>query len=358
MSVLLTDRTSIETDWTCGMKRWWYKEEGGTGIVPATEPAYFAQGRALHELLDKIALADDPRSVLECCLPPAAEDNILKWEEWARLLGWLTAFVEWVEIPDRAAGWRTLKTEHELILDRDPLMIACTPDRISQHTPSGRVRYWEYKTTGAFDLVKWSDYWPHAVQLHIGLQAMKEEMRLSDEAHVFGQVVGFAKGFDKDGKLRHPYVWGWFKGDPDMGGVWLREWVNTSPRPWLRPTWEYPGGPAEWVRFLGEETARDVIPLSRHVFVDQRMVDLVVSERTERERLVQSIRDRCLTDRDLRTRVFPMHLGTCRPMIGAPCAYLSACWNASVNADPLASGEFVRREPHHAIEIAMKGTQR
>ncbi|TFH63978.1 MAG: hypothetical protein E4G90_09040, partial [Gemmatimonadales bacterium] len=136
---LITDRTSIETDWTCGMKYWWYKCEGGTGIVPAKEPIYYRLGRRAH--LDLAMLAEGQTleavansHVADDLMPPVGADMGDK-ETYARQWGWDVAFSRWFW-PLFSAEWDVVGVEQEMILDRDPLWIAFTADLILRHKVS------------------------------------------------------------------------------------------------------------------------------------------------------------------------------------------------------------------------------
>lgn len=347
--IFLTDRTSIETDWACGMRRWWRNEFGGTGIVPATAASALTEGADLHEWLARVAVTSDPREIVRA-LPPAPVGDQVALEVWCRLVGWVTAFALFVE-PRLREDYDTVQVEGELVYQADPLWIACTPDRVLRRKrapEAGKLVYLEYKSTGAFNTASWCEYWPHAVQLHTGLAALAQEH--GPDAIAWAQVQGFTKGTWREGKLRHPYTYAYTNGS-DWTAAWTRGWDLASVS-------EYPGGPAAWAEHLGAGMAAEVLPLTRAVFLDERIVARVVAERTERERLVAAVRDQAATDPDFRARVFPMNLAACRPMIGAPCAYQACCWNASVEADPLASGAFVPRVPHHDIEGVVKAARR
>jgi hypothetical protein len=45
---------------------------------------------------------------------------------------------------------------------------------------------------------------------------------------------------------------------------------------------------------------------------------------------------------------FPMHTRACD--YPTKCQYQDVCWNPTVGRDPLASGLFVPRQPHHELE--------
>jgi hypothetical protein len=50
---------------------------------------------------------------------------------------------------------------------------------------------------------------------------------------------------------------------------------------------------------------------------------------------------------------FPQIEKNCEPPFGDACPYRSACWVASINTDPIKSGLYVERVPHHEIEIML-----
>ena len=342
--ILLTDRTTIETDWECGMKRWWYKEYGGKGIVPAEEADYFLVGRWIHEDFEKIAsgggveyvrkLEEDGRASL------GAFDQI-QAELLYRRLGWAYAFALYI-FPSMMEEWEVVSLEREVVFDRTPLWVGNIPDLILRHRERKDIlRYVEYKTA-KWIKKEWVQYWPYAIQLHMGIIAAGEDL---GEKVKYGQVLGLQKGFEKSGKLYHPYVWAYSNGEEWQSGYSAKKgWAS-------RPTWEYEGGMESWVRFLGEEEAQAQFVWSAPVFPDERKVKELVEQVINREREVAEGRERAVEDIGFRSRLFPSRFTKCRPAFGAPCPYLAACHNASVNEDPLGSGLYTLRTPHHELEL-------
>lgn len=353
--IYLTDRTTIETDWECGMKRWWYKEEGGTGIVPAVERPYFSEGREIHDDLHKLALAPDPTvqaiEILEALneKKEAAAGDQLVLESLSRRMGWVASWALYNE-PLLRATYENVALEHELVLDREPLWVAVTPDRaVRQKEAPKRLVLLDYKGVGGWGAtLNWMEYWPYAIQQHTILKALGEEM---GEEALCGQIVGLYKGQQRDGRLYHPYVWAFF--NPDTG-----EWfpLGSGKRGLTyRPVWEYDGGMLEWVQKCGPDIARDMFPVSRPIFLNERLLEDLVIARTRREQEVSIIRAKAQADRTVRAQHFEPRFSKCRPVIGDACPYQAACHNASVNADPLGSGLYVPRVPHHDLETIMKG---
>jgi hypothetical protein len=336
----MTDRTTITTDWTCQRARWWYKHEGGTGIVPAYEPEYFEDGRAIHEDMAAIAidtpLADIISPVLERLV--GADTQLLR-ERLTRRVAWACGVSHYIE-PLTRQTWRNHQCESELILDRSPLWVACTPDRVLQHLDNPTVFvYREYKSVSMIT-GRWASHWRTAIQMHIGLKAYEEETGIKP---AYGEVMGLNKGQWKDGYLHHPYVWAWTKGDE-----WFPEWAYGRER---QPVWDYPDGIEAWVLKCGEEVAMKQFPFSHPIYLNERLLDDLITSQTFRELQVSYIAAECQTDPLIRARVFPCNFERCEPVVGAPCVYLDACHNEEVNSDPLGSGLYIPRTPHHEMEV-------
>src|SRR5712671_6052687 len=93
---ILTDRTSEEVDELCGMKYWWYKLEGGKGIVPKDEADYLTDGKEIHE---DLAMFAQGRSTLEVvgAIPAPTDGGQIGLERWSRRVGWAVAFGLYIE---------------------------------------------------------------------------------------------------------------------------------------------------------------------------------------------------------------------------------------------------------------------
>lgn len=336
--IYLTDRTTIETDWACGMKRWWYKEEGGQGIVPVNEPDYYAQGRQIHEDFERVVTGESVEEILASLPQPEGDDP--QKEIAQRRLGWVAGFGLYIW-PFLSRHYTVEAVEREIVLARDPLWVACTPDLLlRERAATHRLINFDYKSVGMLGK-GWVDYWPYAIQMHLSMVALEEEL---GEPIGWSQVIGLPKGTERGGKLRHPYIWAY----RSEAGKWSPDWGKDLT---LAPLWEYTPGILEWVRLLGEGEAFSQFPFSAPIFLNRRLVDQVIRQRLERERLVCAAREVCQTDLDQRSLFFEPRYTQCRPMIGAPCPYLAACHNATINADPLGSGLFKPRTPHHELEL-------
>ena len=356
---LLTDRTTIETDQTCGMKRWWYKHEGGTGIVPAVEAKYFLDGRQYHEDFALLAEADDPlkraKELIEAIEEKlGTETDQIFLETQTRRAAWIAANGLFIE-PELRLTHRTIHVEWELVLDRSPLWVAVTPDRVLERISDGKLIYRDYKGVGGWGATyNWMNHWPYAIQLHTVIAAVQEEL---DRPVAYAQIMGLAKGQERDGKLSHPYVWAYSDGADEWMPVVGDGYYYEAKKKGLtkRPVWEYAGGILKWVSDLGPDVARNQFPFSAPVFLNERLLNWLVKSRTRREKELDLFGAKCQTDLDARLAHFPPNFNECRPVVGTECPYLAACHNATVNSDPLRSGMYVVRTPHHDLETTMKG---
>lgn len=335
-TVYLTDRTSIETDWECGMRYWWFKKEGGTGIEPKVKPPYFVEGAEIHRDLVEVA-QDTPLATILENIPAfqAKNPTQIELEVASRRAGWVAAFALFQEPFIRSLG-EPISVEKEFILDRNPLYVAYTPDRILKR--DNKLRYIEYKSAGRLT-GNWAVHWPYAIQLHIGLAGIEEEFRLSSSC---GNVLGFYKGEQRDGRLTHPYVWAYRRG---------AEWSSGYKSGFEHaPVWEYPEGMIGWVTRLGQEGAGKVMSWSEPVYLDRRYLESIIQRRISREAEIVQWASQASISREVREQVFEQRTIHCRPVIGPACPYLAACFDAAVNLNPTGTGLYVKRSPHHEAE--------
>lgn len=333
LTPILTDRTSEEVDEVCGRKYWWYKLYNGKGIVPNEEQVFLTDGKAIHEDLAMYAQGRTTDEVLAAIPKPDTEDQPTM-ERYSRRVGWAIAFGSYVEPFLRSFGQEVM-CEGEIVLDRSPLWVAVTPDRVQRRHGGGLV-YREYKSARTMGR-DWQQHWQYAIQLHLGLAALEEEF---NEPIEYGQVLGLNKGYEKDGRLNHPYVWGYRKGD---------QWQPEYKWGWDHaPVWEYPGGMCEWVERCGPEVADKQFGWSAPVMLDRRLLDNWVWQRVARHNRISS----AIKGEANFNEVFDQRLIQCRPSYPGPaCPYLAACHNYSVNQDPIKSGMYVERTPHHDLEL-------
>lgn len=336
--ILLTSKSSIETDWSCGMKYWWHKLEGGNGIRPVVEENYFVEGRELHADLEPYARGAGVDEVVELLpkIESVAPDQ-LALEKLARRIGWVVAFGHWIE-PILRLDSEEVTCEDRIVLERDPLWVECRPDRVQRGKGAG-LRYREWKST-ATTRQEWVQSWAFSPQLHLGLAALEEELK---EKVDFASVLGFYKGFEKGGKLLHPYTWAYRSPQGTWSPSYTYGWEKVG-------VWEYPGGVREWVEKCGPTVAQECFIWSAPCFKDDRVVESLVRARTARMIEIEAVKELAQHDDSIRETHFEQRFNECRPPYGSACQFLAACHNASVHANPTGSGIYLHRDPSKGDE--------
>lgn len=339
----VTNRTAIEQDWKCGRSRWWGQHEGGVGLMPLEEASALRVGKEIHEDFANLIMGKP------CDIQPFPENDQAAQEEWARRIGWAYAWGRFAWEKWFADSYDVVGVEHELVLSRPDLWVAFTADATLRNRETRKLVVIDFKSVGNLGY-GWMDSWPFSIQMHMNILGVEEEYG-EDVSHA--QVIGLVKGQYRDGKLRHPYVWGYFK-----NGTWSSEYK------WgweLRPTWEYGSGGKtgvmEWVEFCGENMALAQFPMSAPVVVDRRLVERLITLRAKREADVHYIlktipltfAEMSDEDLDVLDQHFEPRYSVCKPTFGNECPFLKCCHNADIGADPIGSGYFVQRIPHHDV---------
>jgi hypothetical protein len=263
-----------------------------------------------------------------------------------RRLGWFAAWGLFKE-PFIRKDWETIHVEKELILDRSPLWVQVTPDRLMRRKDDPTfMKYMEYKSSISASK-KWLDSWRFQIQLHTSLKAVQEEL---GESIRYAQVVGLMKGSysNSDNRLTHPYVWGYYN---ESTKEWTHSYEKARSASWSpMPVWEYPGGVVDWVLRAGADTAANIFPSTAPIFLDERMLEQWITRRKARAQQVEMVKEVCLKDEKLRSIYFEPRTSKCRPAFGDACPYVPLCWNAERAKAPFATGDFVKRTPHHDLE--------
>lgn len=105
-------------------------------------------------------------------------------------------------------------------------------------------------------------------------------------------------------------------------------------------------------KVVGEEKGRAQFCWSEPVFYDEQLIESeLVPSVTARQKELKLNAGMCQDNLELRTLTFPMNTLECQPTFGPACPYKTACWNASVRKDPIGSGIYMERTPHHELEV-------
>lgn len=377
----VTDRTRTVTDWTCSRERFYLTEYGGTGFVKASSKTELDYGLDMHdalaELAQRVGEADvvgdlARRLALRVRERETATLGIGRAQQLAAIAeGSFRGYAATVW-PSILQLYDIVAVEQEVTLTiADGLTFMARPDLILRAKADGSYWYWEYKTTGqrTEDFLK---QWPKAVQVHSAIVATESTLGLK----ITGCIIqGLSKGYkakDKDGAdtFRSPFCEGWryLNGSPiTYSYTYMRN------KGWERfATWDHPEGVAGWVHEMPPDLLADQYPRTAPIMLRRDLSDRFFAQLVMREHRIKKAGDyigmlakQAELDPDKESVVddaiqkimdetFPMTFSQCTGRYGKyDCPMLEACWNPRVNADPLGSGLYVPRTPHHDLEIQL-----
>ena len=352
------DRTRVETDWACRRKRWWLTEWAGPdgiprGLVPSREPYYYAFGSLIHKGLEGLLRGLTTAEVVAWARGALADWTFGSPEERQQqtclAVGLLAGYAR-AMLPDLLTTHEVVWTEEELTLETqdgpDTLHWMVRPDAVVQHHQTGALTYLEFKTTGSVSPA-WLAQWATKPQLWLGPWALEQTLGQPIEQT---QVQGLYKGYLSKGEWRSPLVTAYegpqvvrgveATGPPRWSTEWKRDWVRRS-------TADYPGGTEAWVEAMPLEVLKAQFPRPAPVFTNQPAFEAFLRQTTIREREIWWARGK---PPEVKENLFAQNFSECTPGFGSACPYERACWMPQVGRDPLGSGYYRVRQPHHTQE--------
>lgn len=339
------DRSRIEADWDCPRRRYWSTEydTGGPhkGITPVGELPYLTFGTAIHTAMANVLMGVLDHDSIATILRHSLASQPTESQNLAEGLFWAFTRTIW---QDWQAEYDVIGIEQECSLPIGPhVEMMLRPDVCLRHKVSGAYIYPDFKSTG-FKTKNWLDGWNYATQLQTGCAGLSAALGQPVEGAI---VIGLYKGYYKDYKQRSPFTWIYsYPGYPDqgIGAQYNVEWC----RGWnLVETHTFPGGLKAWVASLPDEVLREQLPITGLIPFNPHTLQNFVTQQTLREARIAGFHAGTLSLED----VFPMHVKSCRPLFGAACPFLQACHAPTVGTDPVGSGLYVPRVPHHNPEL-------
>jgi len=370
----VTDRTRTTTDWTCKKERFYLTEYGGTGIVSAKGKTELDFGTDIHDALAELARRVGAADVVgplarEAYSRVRERETVALGHQRATQLaaiaeGALRGYVRCVW-PQVLQLYDIVAVEQEVTYKlTDWLTFMARPDLILRSKADGTYWYWEYKTTGQ-RVEDWLKQWPKAVQVHSAIVAAESTMGLK----IAGCIIqGLSKGYKYKDDLRSPFCEGWrYLGGSDV----TYSYTYMRSKGWERfATWDHPDGVAGWVEGMPPDLLSDQFPRTQPIFLRRDLSDRFFNQLVIREEKIKKgveyIRMLAkqaeldptkqveveLSIQNIMDEVFPMTFAQCTGRYGKyDCSMLEACWNPRVGADPVGSGLYVPRTPHHQLEI-------
>ena len=356
-----TDRSRIEKDWRCPRGRFWSTEFGGRGIAPAGKSFDLEFGTLVHEGVEAAVAHSNAVPVLAADVVQQKVANFVRANggdemqahQWAAIgYGLVAGFMRSVW-PQLQQEYELVATEREVLLPlTKDLTLQARPDLVLRNRNTGALWNFELKTTGYIE-AQWLQSWTKAPQLQLTVLAAEQSF---GEPFAGSVVVGLYKGRKgRDGRQSSPFAWGWRT--EDLPGILRPQFSYEEQR---RKGWErfltngYPGGVAQWVADMPSELLANQFVMTEPIFVRRDLVDALVRQVIAREDEIARAATRFAVDGVVTPavldEVFPQYFNNCTPAFGHACEFNEPCWVPWVGRDPLASGLFQPREPHHEAE--------
>lgn len=350
----------------CPRLRWnRYHAEGGGLSTPGTKLP-LAEGIWIHECLEGLlkgrsleAVIADGREELQRALlahpDAAALPHFLPEQTWmleVLLRAWaqerLGVLLEEFELvaSEQELLWPMGETPEGL-----PVIDMVRVDALMRKRSTGGLYYLEFKST-ARGGDEWAKSWQRNSQLLANVLAIEEAWGERCEGVLIEGLVKGRRAVETTRSSRlcgqvvqqGPLAYGW----KDKSGIIWPAYASGRTKV---PLWEEDLLPHAWVEVLTREGVVSELfaplppirPLHEHL---SRWRETAVVQESRVARLVEAVTTGALPVH----LAFPCHENHCFRYWGHPCEFEPLCFNAQVARDPLGSGLYQRRLPHHAAE--------
>ena len=335
MRMRYLDASRIAADWICPRSRYWGYEFEGGGITPIEPNADLQFGQRIAAQVQRI------RDKQPLVAAEATNEGVLE-------MGLLLAYTSTI--------WPLWDAEYEVIATElecaQPLGSALTylarPDAVLRRRSDGTIWVLSDKTT-SLPAATFCQQWQKAVQNHAECVLVEHQLGVTVSGYF---TQGWYKGYKKADTIYSPLAFAWCRQGATAltKDVWLAEYKYGWPR---RRIDAYPGGIAAWIRQLPAELIHAQFPVAGPTLLRRDMVEAYLTQVTIRdETIVDGQGQRELDIQKQLSWLYPQHFANCDEYgkYRRPCAFRECCWVPSIGLDPLASGLYIKRIPHHDQE--------
>lgn len=362
---IFVDRSRMQEAHNCMRLRWWRYHFAGRGLEPRAASLALLEGGIIHRGIELLLGGGDIESIIAEVLPDfvaelrargtssGAADDLFVLEQSCLLECLLRAWDQ-VRLGEIKAEFEVVRVEPEIrwVMDAGPpeMIDLVRPDTILRRRLDSRLFYREWKTTssGGED---WAAGWEHTSQALANIAALQDTLK----ERIWGmQVEGFVKG-RRDREKRKTSK---FFGQPIQQSWLCYAWKKNGA---LAPDWAYGAEhvrvweettPAAWI---AAQTPEKLASLFVHVMpvvpAEDRMASWRRQEVAKERRIAVAVTrlGPFPAEKDL-DEEFPQNEDHCLRYWGHPCAFEAACFTARVRRDPVGSGLYALRVPHHRAE--------
>lgn len=364
------DRSRIVTYQDCPRRRWWNYHFEGKGIERRQTALPLVTGIAVHQALEGLLKGGDPEAVIKEAvgsyrLAVAARglQHGIKPEEWFRKEQcWMLECVmrAWHRhrLPKILDEYEILDIEKEFVnptlhplIDHNIRL-----DATMRNKETGGIEILEFKTA-SFASGDWQAQWERNVQILANTQGLEVIYgERCEGVKIEGLVIGQRKVDDgknslfQGKKIRYtPYCYAWRSEDQFGNTVYDREY--RAGKAWKKVAiYDEPDmTPEKWVAdFTDKELDQLFVPVPSIRPVPREM------QRWKRQTVAQELKiwegvqafEGTVNPELVLDTYFPQHIGSCKKY-GSACPFEDACFDEGIGEDPIGSGLYQERNPHH-----------
>lgn len=357
MNEIHTDRTAMVAYRNCPRLRLLSRHTGGVGLDAPHKSLALVIGIAVHDALAGIWEGHDLEELIRTgreSLDGQVDENRLA-EQQSLFEGIVRAWYR-VRYPKLATEYEPVAVEHELswpMGERDGVKVIdhLRCDALLRRRSDGSLFYWEIKTSGDPG-DNWIKSWEHNSQLLINTVALEE--MLGERIH--GVLIeGITKGRLAPDKLRTSPWFGKIIQQSPFCYVYVDPVTKHISLSWVRnyrkmETWKLLTIKRLVDEVMTEEECNALFVPVPPIRPSQSALDRHREQCLWQESGVANALVLCKNDPRLIDRYFPMNDDHCHRYWGYPCQFMGICYDEEVSKDPLGSGLYVPRVPHHPIE--------
>lgn len=364
----LTDRSRMAAMFDCPRLRWNRYHAEGTGLTAKSEKLALVAGNWLHQGIESLFGGEGIDRAIEVAhdrwweLVESCQDTPHFVPEQRALLEGLLRCWAIERLPKIREEFDLVLAEQELIWPMAPdIHDMLRVDALLRRRSGGGLYYLEVKSTSTGG-DRWAASWQRHSQLLANVQAIEETLGERCEGVMIEGIVKGRRAKDRDS--RSPMFEEKVQQSP-LCYMWINEATGEESAEYQRakdwrkvPTWEHLPI-AEWVSKLSPEVrAKQFSPVPpitpqraqlvrfrRQAVAQERLVAQAIewlgSEEARDPERREFIMDTC----------FPLNDNHCRRFLDYPCEFEALCFTPEIEADPLGSGLYERRVPHHPAEL-------
>lgn len=358
-------RTSAEKDEYCKRAGYYLSVFGERGIVPAVSGWDLVFGNICHAAVEQLATIGsiDYAAVRAKTLAEASKvHNPLPAEAYTALAEGLLRGFALTIWPRLMQEYDVYQTEQDCAWEIEPgVWFLFRQDLVLRNKFSGSLTYYEYKTTSTTS-ADWIASWNKSIQLHSSMYAIREHLGTQID---YAIVQGLYKGYKdkKTGVMVSPMTKGWVNRQLAMTPEYSYEYQRARGWEGFSTFQEFPDLKS-WVNNMPPEKLSEQFPQTAPITPRDDIAKKFFRQQLIREKEVLEVKQRLQQSTDLDEitylldKHFKQNFTKCQPAYGGwPCEYREICWQGWVEADPLGSGLFVPRYPHHQAEAKALGLE-